>query len=121
MLIKMNGKILITGRAGFIGAHLCALLTDNGYQVRILDSLSERVHGPWAAIPGYLPRGTEFIVGDIRDPLAVRDALKGVDAAFHFASKVGVGQSMYEIEKYTEVNNLGSGVRMERPLQHPVK
>lgn len=117
----MNGKILITGGAGFIGSHLCDLLTENGYQVRILDNLSEQVHGPWAAIPGYLPRGTEFIVGDIRDPLAVRDALKGVDAVFHFASKVGVGQSMYEIEKYTEVNNLGTAILLEELLHHPVK
>lgn len=117
----MNGKILITGGAGFIGSHLCDELTERGYEVRILDNLSEQVHGAWAAIPKYMNPNTEFVVGDIRDKMAVKDALNGVDAVFHFAAKVGVGQSMYEIEKYTEVNNLGTSILLEELILQPVK
>lgn len=117
----MNGKILITGGAGFIGSHLCDELTEKGYDVRILDNLSEQVHGAWAAIPRYTNPKAEFIVGDIRDPVAVKDALKDVDAVFHFAAKVGVGQSMYEIEKYTEVNNMGTAILLEEMMHQPVR
>lgn len=113
----MNGKILITGGAGFIGSHLCDELTEKRYDVRILDNLSEQVHGAWAAIPRYTNPKAEFSVGDIRDPVAVKDALKDVDAVFHFAAKVDVGQSMYEIEKYTEVKNMKYNDRNEQKAE----
>ena len=57
----------------------------------------------------------------MRDRETVRRALDGVDAVFHLASAVGVGQSMYEIEKYTSVNNLGTAVLLEALVEHPVK
>ena len=49
----------------------------------------------------------ELIVGDIRDPTVVGKALHGVDAVVHLCATVGVGQSMYQIDDYTAVNNLG--------------
>jgi dTDP-L-rhamnose 4-epimerase len=63
----------------------------------------------------------ELIVGDVRDPQAVREALRDVDAVFHFAACVGVGQSMYEVARYTEVNNLGTAVLLEALVEHPVE
>ncbi|HEY2293046.1 MAG TPA: SDR family NAD(P)-dependent oxidoreductase, partial [Thermoanaerobaculia bacterium] len=91
----MSGRILITGGAGFIGSHLADELLEHGYQVRALDDLSEQVHGPGASRPGYLSPEVELIEGDVRDPEAVRKALRGIDAVFHLAARVGVGQSMY--------------------------
>jgi dTDP-L-rhamnose 4-epimerase len=62
-----------------------------------------------------------MVEGDVRDPAAVRKALEGVDAVYHFAAMVGVGQSMYEIERYTSVNNLGTAVLLEALIEKPVE
>ena len=116
----MSGKVLITGGAGFIGSHLADELIEKGYQVRALDNLAEQVHGAEAARPSYLHPDVELLRGDVRDPEAVRPALDGVDAVFHFAAVVGVGQSMYEIARYTGVNNLGTAVLLEALAKKPV-
>ncbi|HEY3571756.1 MAG TPA: NAD-dependent epimerase/dehydratase family protein [Thermoanaerobaculia bacterium] len=117
----MSGRILVTGGAGFIGSHLADELLVHGYQVRALDNLSEQVHGPGASRPGYLSPEVELVEGDVRDPEAVRKALHGIDAVFHLAARVGVGQSMYEIERYTSVNNLGTAVLLEALIEKPVR
>ena len=117
----MSGRVLITGGAGFIGSHLADELLDHGYEVRALDNLSDQVHGPEASRPGYLNPDVKLIEGDVRDPEAVRAALDGVEAVYHFAARVGVGQSMYEIEKYTSVNNLGTAVLLEALMERPVR
>jgi dTDP-L-rhamnose 4-epimerase len=117
----MKKKVLITGGAGFIGSHLADELIANGYEVRALDSLSEQVHGPHATRPEYLHPEVELLVGDVRDKLAVKRALEGVDAVFHFAAMVGVGQSMYEIKEYTDVNNVGTAVLLEALIENPVE
>ena len=115
-----NRLILITGGAGFLGSHLADDLLALGYRVRALDNLSEQVHGDSASRPGYLHEDVELVRGDVRDPSAVRRALQGVDAVFHFAAAVGVGQSMYEIERYTDVNNRGTAVLLEALMAAPV-
>lgn len=117
----MKGKILITGGAGFIGSHLTDELIERGYSVRILDNLSEQVHGENAQVPDYLNPEAEFILGDVRDKTAVENALDNVEAVFHLAAKVGVGQSMYEIKDYTDVNNVGTAVLLEALIKNPVK
>ncbi|MEA2693070.1 MAG: dTDP-L-rhamnose 4-epimerase [Acidobacteriota bacterium] len=116
----MRGKVLITGGAGFIGSHLADELLGQGYEVRALDNLAEQVHGPDAGRPAYLSPEVELIVGDVRDRDAVRAALAGVDAVFHLAAMVGVGQSMYQLADYTSVNNLGTAVLLEALLERPV-
>jgi len=117
----MSKRVLITGGAGFIGSHLCDELLEHGYRVRALDNLSPQVHGPNGKRPEYLSRDVELIVGDVRDKHEVRRALAGVDAVYHFAAAVGVGQSMYEIVNYTSLNNLGTAVLLEALVEHPVE
>lgn len=117
----LNKKILITGGAGFIGSHLADELLENGYEVRVLDNLSEQVHGKNNSWPVYLNREVELITGDVRDPKKVQEALKGVHAVFHYAAMVGVGQSMYEIKEYTDVNNIGTAVLLEALSKSPVE
>jgi dTDP-L-rhamnose 4-epimerase len=109
-------QILITGGAGFIGSHLADDLLSRGHQVRALDNLSPQVHGG-VERPDYLHRDVELVRGDVRDRVAVRRALEGIDAVFHLAAAVGVGQSMYEIEHYTSTNNLGTAVLLEAILE----
>jgi len=113
-------KVLITGGAGFIGSHLADALLASGYRVRALDNLSEQVHGGGREFPAYLDREVETLEGDIRNPRDVERAVSGVDAVFHFASAVGVGQSMYEIERYVDVNNRGTAVLLEALRRRPL-
>jgi dTDP-L-rhamnose 4-epimerase len=107
-------KVLITGGAGFIGSHLADRLLADGCEVRILDVLDPQVHdGP----PDYLDPNAELVVGDVRDRALVARCLDGVDRLVHFAAAVGVGQSMYEIERYTSVNAIGAAVVLECALE----
>ncbi len=114
-------KVLITGGAGFIGSHVADELLAHGYDVRALDNLAVQVHGRLTTRPDYLDADVELIVGDVRDAEMVRAALEGVDAVLHFAAVVGVGQSMYEIERYTSVNDVGTAVLLEALNDHPVE
>lgn len=117
----MKERVLITGGAGFIGSHLADELLAEGYEVRALDNLAPQVHGERAERPEYLSKDVELLIGDVRDRDAVREALVGVDAVYHFAATVGVGQSMYEVEHYTSVNNVGTAVLMEALIERPVE
>ena len=104
----MSKKVLVTGGAGFIGSHLVDKLIELGHEVVVLDSLEPQVHGDGQRIPEYLNKECEFTKGDIRNRDELKKALKGKEIIFHQAAVVGVGQSMYEINKYTEVNILGT-------------
>jgi dTDP-L-rhamnose 4-epimerase len=116
----MPRRVLITGGAGFIGSHVADNLLRHGYEVRALDNLSSQVHGPEAGRPSYLNPDVELIVGDIRNRQVVDRTLNGIDAVFHFAAAVGVGQSMYELAHYTASNNLGTAILLEALVARPV-
>ncbi len=123
--INLNGKrVLITGGAGFIGSHLADELLRVGCRVRALDNLDCQVHGDDKKRPAYLDPDVELIVGDVRDGETVRRALDGIDAVYHFAALVGVGQSMYQMRRYTDVNNVGTTTLLEaltEPGRAPVE
>ena len=112
----MSRRILITGGAGFVGSHLADSLLRRGHEVRILDSLSPQVHP--IRPPGYLSAGVELIAGDVRDPTRLKQALRGVEVVFHFAARVGVGQSMYEISRYMSVNTQGTAELLQAILDN---
>lgn len=116
----MSRQILITGGAGFIASHLADELLRCGYRVRALDNLDPQVHGASAKRPNYLADDVELIVGDVRNPDDLHRALRGVDVVYHFAAAVGVGQSMYEIEHYVDVNNVGTAALLEAIIERPV-
>ncbi|MCV0397212.1 MAG: NAD-dependent epimerase/dehydratase family protein [Rhizobiaceae bacterium] len=112
----VTGRVLITGGCGFIGRRLAAELLANGYDVRILDSLVEQVHGPAGSSP---LTEVEVVVGDVRSRETVDRAISGVDHVVHLAAEVGVGQSMYEIARYVGANDLGTAVLLEALLERP--
>lgn len=88
----MQGKILVTGGAGFIGTHLIPKLLTSGYEVRVLDSLSSQVHG---AVPFGLEwlngDGIEFLREDVTTRQAWEQALRDVDVIVHLAAETGTG------------------------------
>lgn len=104
-------NILVTGGAGFIGSHLVDALIERGARVRVLDALVSQVHEEGR--PQHLHPEAEFIKGDVCDAATVERALEGVDAVYHEAAEVGVGQSMYQIERYVRANDLGTSVLLE--------
>ncbi len=116
----MSEKVLITGGAGFIGRQVTAELLRRGNQVRVLDCLLPQVHGD-VERPEGLDSEAELIVADVRDGDAIARALDGVDSVVHLAAEVGVGQSMYEVERYTSANDVGTAVLFERLIDHPVR
>src|SRR3954468_16477174 len=116
----MSETVLITGGAGFIGRHLAQALLSRGDQVRVLDSLIEQVH-PTRERPAELAQDVELIVGDVRDEASVLRALKGVDQVVHLAAEVGVGQSMYAVDRYTSVNDYGTAVLFQQLIDNPVE
>ncbi len=116
----MGEKVLVTGGAGFIGSAVTKELLERGNTVRVLDSLIEQVHGNCER-PEFLPSDAELIRGDIRNRDVVDKALKGIDSVVHLAAEVGVGQSMYAVERYTSVNETGSAVLFEALIDNPVR
>lgn len=103
-------KTLVTGGAGFIGTHLVRALHSRGDAVVVLDSLEEQVH---ENNQPDLPAEVELIVGTVGDRGLAARALQGVDQVVHLAAAVGVGQSMYEIARYTEQNTLATARFLE--------
>ena len=104
-------RVLVTGGAGFIGSHLVDALLREGHAVRVYDSFDAQVHG--GKRPDYLNKEAEYRDGDVRDRSSLRQALQGMDVVFHEAAAVGVGQSMYEIERYVSANVLGTACLLD--------
>lgn len=119
--LPSDALVLVTGGAGFIGSHLANQLAESGARVRVMDSLNEQVHGAEAGFPQHLHADIERVEGDIRNRDALRSALTGVSHVCHMAAAVGVGQSMYEIEHYTDVNNRGTALLLEALIEQPVQ
>lgn len=113
MLIK---NVLITGGAGFIGSNLALKLIEKGYDVTVLDNLSPQIHGdnPTETSPLYLSikDKVKFIQGTVTSKEDWEKALQGQDAIVHYAAETGTGQSMYEVEKYVDVNINGTALML---------
>ena len=113
----MTKSVLVTGGAGFVGSHIVDGLVEHGHRVRVLDRLEPQVHGPDAGSPGFRPEylhaDADLQVGDAGDPAAIARALEDVDVVFHQAAAVGVGQSMYEIDRYVERNTQATAVLLQ--------
>jgi dTDP-L-rhamnose 4-epimerase len=111
--------ILITGGAGFIGRHVASALVKGGYRVVALDAMIEQVHVNGSA--SALPAEVELVRGDVRDEATVRKALQRADGVIHLAAEVGVGQSMYALERYVSVNDVGTAVLLEQLARSAVR
>jgi len=110
-------NILITGGAGFIGSNLSLQLIAKGYNVTVLDNLSTQIHGDNPEENSFLflniKDKVKFIKGTVTSKEDWGQAIAGQDAIVHFAAETGTGQSMYEIEKYTDVNIGGTSLMLD--------
>ena len=120
-------NILITGGAGFIGSNLALKLVDKGYTVTVLDNLSTQIHGENPEENSFLflkiKDKVKFIKGTVTSKEDWKTAIIEQDAIVHFAAETGTGQSMYEIEKYTDVNIGGTAMMLDLLAneQHSIK
>ncbi|MGE8526359.1 NAD-dependent epimerase/dehydratase family protein [Chryseobacterium rhizosphaerae] len=110
-------NILITGGAGFIGSNLALKLIEKGHKITILDNLSPQIHGeaPETTSPLYqsIKNKVKFINGTVTSKEDWAMALDGQHVIVHLAAETGTGQSMYCIEKYTEVNIQGTAIMLD--------
>ena len=110
-------KILITGGAGFIGSNLALYLIEKGYEVTVLDNLSEQIHGndPEKNSPLYnsIKDKVLFIKGSVTSVEDWNKAIGDNETIVHFAAETGTGQSMYQIKKYTDVNVGGTAIMLD--------
>jgi dTDP-L-rhamnose 4-epimerase len=119
-------NILITGGAGFIGSSVALKLLDKGYNVTVLDNLSKQIHGEKPKTSFLYCRikdKVNFVKGDVSLRADWEKALLDQDAVIHLAAETGTGQSMYEIEKYTNINIGGTSLMLDilTNTKHPVK
>jgi len=104
-------RVLISGGAGFIGSNLGRHLLSRGYRVTVLDNFSSQIHdGPAGPTPD---DSVAVIRGDVRRIEDWRRALVDQDIVVHFAAETGTGQSMYQIERYMNVNVVGTANLLE--------
>lgn len=110
-------NVLVTGGAGFIGSNLSLALIEKGYNVTVLDNLLPQVHGenPEKDSPLYqnIFGKVNFIKGDITIKDDWEKAIKNQEIIIHLAAETGTGQSMYQIEKYSEVNVSGTAKMLD--------
>ena len=109
----MKKSVLITGGAGFIGHNIALVLCKLGYSIRALDNLNPQIHGPNASWPKPLIGKCELIKGDVRNRKDWMSAIEGVELIIHLAAETGTGQSMYEIQRYTDVNIGGTALMLD--------
>ena len=105
-------NVLVTGGAGYIGSHLVDALVTRGYAVTVLDSLVPQVHrsGTW---PSYANPKVRYVRGDVRDRSVFEPLVLESQAVVHFGAAVSIGQSMYEIDRYVDVNTRGTALLLD--------
>jgi dTDP-L-rhamnose 4-epimerase len=105
-------EVLVTGGAGYIGSHLVDALVARDYSVTVLDNLEPQVHrsGTW---PSYANPKVKYVRGDVRDRAIFEPLVLASQAVVHFGAAVSIGQSMYQVDRYVDVNTRGTALLLD--------
>jgi dTDP-L-rhamnose 4-epimerase len=106
-------KILVTGGAGFIGSNLVKRLIKEGYEVTVFDNFSPQIHGEDKKKLPDLESKIRLVIGDVRDRSLFYNVLDEQEVVVHLAAETGTGQSMYEVERYEDVNIKGTAILID--------
>ena len=102
-------KVLVTGADGFIGSHLCEMLLAKGYEVRAFCLYNSNSSWGWLdTMRDSEKANIEVVLGDIRDPLCVRQAMRGCEVVFHLAALIAIPYSYIAPSSYIETNVMGT-------------
>ena len=102
-------KFLVTGADGFIGSHLVEALVSAGHQVRAFCLYNSNGSWGWLdSLPDAIKVELEVVLGDIRDPLCVREAMRGCDQVFHLAALIAIPYSYVAPASYIDTNIHGT-------------
>ena len=115
----LSKNILVIGGAGFIGSHLIDTLLEKNHIVTVYDALEPQVHGKISEPPQYLAKDIKFIKDDVRNQTKLLKSLQDIEVIINLAAMVGVGQSMYQIDKYVDVNVLGTARLLDILVNEP--
>jgi dTDP-L-rhamnose 4-epimerase len=98
-------RVLVTGGSGFIGSHIVTVLEAAGHEPVVFDTAAE----------------DGSVRGDVRDPAAVREALRGAEAVCHQSAMVGLGKGFADASAYVANNDLGTAVLLEQMAEAGVR
>ena len=102
-------KTLVTGADGFIGSHLVEVLVSSGHRVRAFCLYNSNGSWGWLdTLPESTKADLEVVLGDIRDPLCVREAMRGCDQVFHLAALIAIPYSYLAPSSYVDTNIHGT-------------
>jgi NAD dependent epimerase/dehydratase len=102
-------KVLVTGADGFIGSHLVQALLTAGHDVRAFCFYN--YNGSWGwldSLPEFSKVELDVVLGDIRDPMCVRDAMRGCEQVFHLAALIAIPYSYMAPASYVDTNIHGT-------------
>ena len=101
--------ILVTGAEGFIGSHLVETLVAQGRRVRAMVLYNSFGSHGWLDTLGAATRAKiELVMGDVRDPFSVREAMRGCDGVLHLAALIAIPYSYAAPSSYIDTNVTGT-------------
>ncbi len=106
----MASTVLVTGGAGYIGTHACVVLMAAGYEVVVLDNLSNSSSRAIDRVQGIAAKAPVFVQGDIRDRACLNQVFAdhAITAVMHFAGLKAVGESVARPLDYYDNNVTGT-------------
>ena len=108
-ILYLMSRVLVTGADGFIGSHLTESLLASGHEVRAFCFYNSNGSWGWLdSLPEASRAELEVVLGDIRDPMCVREAMRGCDQVFHLAALIAIPYSYVAPSSYIDTNIHGT-------------